>query len=198
MQSPLRFLPFGTKHREFLHTEVCPCLNAARRCQHLKQCPDYLSLSASSCHSESKDDNFWLLAANLQTVPWKPTGQEIEFFISDPRYRIDIWYFRGPLGYMKVFHQLRNDRDCSHADSGRACKLHIQISPLRDLITISNLFKFHVYLLRMCQDNIIPLKRPVLDVFLLQVWVNTICIDKKAPGGQEQVRQLHSKLVLEM
>lgn len=48
------------------------------------------------------------------------------------------------------------------------------------------------------KNNIIPLKRPVLDVFLLQVWVNTICINKKAPGGQEQVRQLHSKLVLEM
>lgn len=168
MQSPLRFLPFGTKHREFLHTEVCPCLNDARRCQHLKQCPEHLCLSASSCHSEKKDDNSWVQAANLQTVPWKPTVQEIRSFISDPRYRIDTWYSKGPLGCMKVLHQLRNYGYCSHVDSGRACKLHIQVSTLTDLITISNVFKFHVYLLRTCQDNIIPLKRSVLDILLLQ------------------------------
>lgn len=109
MQCSLRFPSFGTKHREFQHTEVCLCMNDARRCQHLKQCPDYPSLCASSRHSERNNDNSWLLAANLQTVEGKPTVQEIRSFISDPRYRIDIWYSKCSLGCMKVFQKLRND-----------------------------------------------------------------------------------------
>lgn len=37
----------------------------------------------------------------------------------------------------------------------------------------------------MCQDNITPLKRSVLDVLLWQDWVNITCSDKEAPGVQE-------------
>lgn len=154
MQSPLRFLVFGTEHREYLHTEVCPCWTG--RCQYLKQCPDHLSLNASSCHSERKDSNSWLLVANFQTVEWKPSAQEIKSFISDPRYGIDIRYSKGSLGCMNVFNQSRNDGHCSRVKSRMG--LHIEISALTDLIAISNVFKFNVYLPGMCQDKIIPLK----------------------------------------
>lgn len=117
MQSPLRFLALGTEHKEYLDSEVCPCWTG--RCQYLKQFPDHLSPNASSCHSERKDGNSWLLAANFQTVEWKPAVQEIKSFISDPRYGIDIWYSKGSLGCMNVFNQLRNDGHCSRVRSRR-------------------------------------------------------------------------------
>lgn len=118
--------------------------------------PSHPSLHAPSCHSERKDDNSWLLAAKFQTVEWKPAVQEIKSFISDPRYGVDIWYSKGSLGCTNVFNQLKNDGHCSCVKS--RIGLHTEISALIDWITISNVFKFNVYLLRMCQDKIIPLK----------------------------------------
>lgn len=128
MQKPLRFLALSTKHREQLHTEVCPCWTG--RCQYLKQRPGHLSLNASlTLPLWNKDGSSWLLAASFQTAEWKPAVQEIKPFISDLRYGFDTRYPKGSLGLHERFQSLEKMMGTVLVwNREGACKLHRGLS----------------------------------------------------------------------